>query len=297
MPESAVNTDQGPIYQRINAAYPTLPAQAQRVADLVLDHLGDIGTYSVAEIAQLSATSPATVSRLFAAVGFSDFAEVKAHVRALRSEGVPLHGDAPSGDVPAGFQRELDNIRRVHDLLDGGQLDDVASIIATADHLMVVGFRNSFPVALHLREALLQCRGHVELAPAQGQSTGEEMANYGPGDVVIVIGFRRRLSQFHDLMRFLDTTGATIILIADPTAKRHARLADRWLICPIDSTGAFDSLASAMSLSSLLADLVLQKLGQAGRRHVVRVASAFDFMSELDAEDQGSRSSDSRQGR
>lgn len=280
-----------PIFQRIDAVYLTLPAQARRVADTVLDHLGDIGTYSVGELAQMSGTSTATVSRLFSSLGFEDFAQVKLHARALRAEGIPIAGVEPNADTAKRLQQEIDNIRKAYDSLSGDKLEEVADIVAGAQNVIVIGFRSSFPIAMQLRESLLQGRSHVSLVPQQGQSSGEELANIGPDDLVIVLGFRRRLSQFDDLMEYLSTKEATILLIADSTARRYAAWADIWLDCPIDGSGAFDSYASAMSLIALVADAALEKSGLIGKRNVVRIATAHDFLNELDGEDLGYRRS------
>ncbi|MDQ4504293.1 MurR/RpiR family transcriptional regulator [Sinomonas sp. ASV322] len=282
MENAAVEADRGPIYDRIDAIYPTLPPRAQRVADTVLDHLGDIATYSVAELAQLSGTSAATVSRLFSSLGFQDFAEVKNHVRALRGGGVPL-GAAPSPvDESERFRVELDNIRRVSEQLHGELLERMSEALCTAGTVLMVGMRSSYPVAMRLRESLAQVRPRVVLAPQPGQSLGEEFAHVGEGDVVMVVGFRRRVSAFGDIMRLLPTTGATIILIADSTARRYAQYADMWVDCPIDGVGAFDSYAAAMSAATQITDAALEYLGSKGKRSVMRIAQSFEALGEID---------------
>jgi DNA-binding MurR/RpiR family transcriptional regulator len=62
--------------------------------------------------------------------------------------------------------------------------------------VLVIGFRNSYPVALHLRQQLAQASDAVELAPLPGQSIGEDPASLGPDDVVLIVGFRRRPETF-----------------------------------------------------------------------------------------------------
>jgi DNA-binding MurR/RpiR family transcriptional regulator len=285
-----------PIYQRIDEIYPRLAPQSRRVADTVLEHLGDLGTYSVAELGELSGTSIATVSRLFASIGFDDYASVKAHARTLRQEGIPIADLDAGGDSEERFQREVENLRAVYRLAASGEIDKVSEIIASAGQVAILGFRNSFPIATHLRASLLQARTRVALVPHAGQSMGEELATIGAGDAVLVVGFRRRLSQFDDLMRFLSTTGATVVLLADSTARRHTVWANIWLDCPIDAEGAFDSYAAPMSLVSLIAESVLEKCGSRGRRNVVRIATAHESLNELDGEDLGYRRSASPPG-
>ena len=275
----------GSIDRRIERVYAQLPPKSQRVADVVLDHLGEIASYSVAELAGLSGTSQATVSRLFSSLGFEDFAAVKAHVRGLRTAGVPISGaDAPG--TPALSEhvaRETRNLQRLLETIHDDTVQQAARTLADADTVLTVGYRNSYPVALHLRTALLQCRPRVGVHPQPGQSIGEELAQLTERDAVVVVGFRRRLSTFGELMRVLAASPATVILLADSSARRYATLADLWLECPLESVGAFDSYAAAMSVVSVLADAVLEAGASAGNRRVSAISSVYEELGELDA--------------
>ncbi|WP_434316072.1 MurR/RpiR family transcriptional regulator [Leifsonia sp. P73] len=275
----------GPIDRRIEMVYAQLPPKSQRVADTVLDHLGEIASYSVGELARLSGTSQATVSRLFASLGFDDFAEVKAHVRSLRTAGVPIGGTDAAG-APALSEhvaRETRNLQRLLETISDDTLDRAVKTLANAESVLTIGYRNSYPVALHLRTALLQCRPRVSVHPQPGQSIGEEVAQLTEHDAVVVVGFRRRLSTFGELMRVLAATPATVLLLADSSARRYASLADLWLECPLESVGAFDSYATAMSLVSVLADAVLDAGASAGNRRVSAISSVYQELGELDA--------------
>lgn len=282
MHEAGADNDQGSIYARIDSVYATLSPRAQRVADIVLDNLGDIGTYSVAELAQMSGTSQATVSRLFATLGFQDFAEVKNHIRTLRGRGIPLSVSHSPIDGSERFRMELENIRRVSEQLQGDLLAEMSESIAAAGNVLIIGFRTGYPVAMRLRESLAQIRPRVVLAPQPGQSLGEELVHVGVDDVVIVVGFRRRISGFGDIMRYLPTTGARTVLIADSTARRYAQFVDTWVDCPIDSVGAFDSYAAPMSAATQITDAVLEHLQSRGDRSVIRVAEAYEQLREID---------------
>ncbi|MDN4597203.1 MurR/RpiR family transcriptional regulator [Leifsonia virtsii] len=275
----------GPIDRRIEKVYAELPPKSQRVADAVLDHLGDIASYSVSELAELSGTSQATVSRLFASLGFEDFAAVKAHVRGLRTAGVPISGTDTAGAAVLSehVARETRNLQRLLETIHEETLQQAAKTLADADTVLTIGYRNSYPVALHLRTALLQCRPRVGVHPQPGQSLGEELAQLTERDAVVVVGFRRRLSSFGELMRVLAASPATVILLADSSARRYATLADLWLECPLESVGAFDSYAAAMSVVSVLADAVLDAGGSAGTRRVSAISSVYEELGELDA--------------
>jgi DNA-binding MurR/RpiR family transcriptional regulator len=270
------------IDERIERHYPGLGPQEQKAADTLLDHLGDLATYNAAELAKLSGVSKATMSRLFRRLGFADFNEVKEHTRALRSSGVPLAQDSDGG-LPLHLALEQQGLQRLFESLDDGRLQSVTTQLAQADRVLLIGFRNSFPVALHLRQQLLQCRSSVSLAPQPGQSIGEEIAGLGGSDVVVLIGFRRRPAAFRSILQAASATGAATVLIGDPSARWLAADAGTWIECPVENSGAFDSYAAPMSLMSVLADGVLAARAKEGRDRVREVTSMFGTLGELEA--------------
>ncbi|WP_308216863.1 MurR/RpiR family transcriptional regulator [Kocuria flava] len=268
------------IEQRIHDRYAELSPQEQRAADVLLAHLEDLALYSSAELAAMSGVSRATLSRLYRHLGYESFTEVREVARGLRQQGVPLGPDADPRRSRH-LDQELRNLRRALDP-SGEQLERAVAVLAAARTVLVVGLRNSHPVALHLRQQLQHARPEVRLAPVPGQTLGEELLDVGPGDAVVLVGFRRRPHGFGALAEACAGTGAQLVLVADGTARRYAGSADLWLECPLDSAGPFDSYAAAMSLVAVLADGVLAAAGEEGRRRVVRAAELYESLAELD---------------
>ena len=99
---------------------------------------------------------------------------------------------------------------------------------------------------------------------------------------MVVVGFRRRPADFGAFLAEAGRTGATIVLLGDPTARRHAAAATYWLECPVTSTLAFDSYAAAMSLVSVLADGVLSTLGRPARDRVAEISASYDRLAEVE---------------
>jgi DNA-binding MurR/RpiR family transcriptional regulator len=274
------------IGQRIDAQYGALSRQEQRAADFILDHLGDLAVYNATELAKLSGVSKATVSRLFRRLGFSDSAEVREHARSLRSQGAPLGGIGAAAGTPSALAahalQEAENLQKLLAGLDDGRLDAAARLIAGAGEVVLVGLRNSYPIALHLRQQLAQARDRVRLAPVPGQSLGEDLAGLGSRDVVVLMGFRRRPTGFGLIMQTLRERGVPVVLISDSSARRHAEGAAYWLECPVDSVSAFDSYAAAMSLVNLLASGVLGVDVRDGRTRIASITSVYDALDELE---------------
>jgi DNA-binding MurR/RpiR family transcriptional regulator len=173
-----------PIGQRIDRQYAALSPQEQRAADVVLDRLDDLAVYSASEIAQLAGVSKATVSRLVRRLGYEDFAQVRAQAKRLRGLGSPMGASAPAepgGDpLAAHLAAEQRNLEQMARAAADGRLEAAAGLLAEASQVAVIGRRNSYPVALHLRQQLAQIRGRVTMLPVPGQSLGEDLAGLGP---------------------------------------------------------------------------------------------------------------------
>ena len=264
----------GDLATRIAESYRDLSPQEQRAADFMRDHLADLAVYNSTEVARLSGVSKATVSRLYRRLGFENADELREHVRGLRAAGTPLASDTPT-NFSAHLDHELANLRAA---LAGLDLDPAASLIAGARRVIVVGFRNSYPMALHLRQQLAQARAGVELAPLPGQSIGEELAALTPDDVVVLVGFRRRPQGFARVVALVEASAARSVLLTDAPGLGS----DLVIECPVDSVTAFDSYAAAASVISLLAAAVLAAELPAGRARIAAIGDAYRDLDELE---------------
>lgn len=270
------------IDERIATRRGRLSPQERRAADTLLEHLDDLATYRAAELAELAGVSKATMSRLFRSLGYADFDEVRDHLRALRAGGEPRQSDEPAS-LAAHARAESAAVAAA--LGTPALLDAAAAAVVAARTVLVVGWRNSYPVALHLRQQLAQARGSVHLAPTPGQVMGEEIADLGPDDTVVVLGFRRRPGGFASFLSALAHTGARVVLVGDPSAVEHVRLlADDavWLECPTATDLAFDSYAAPMSLVSVLADRVLRARAAEGRDRVTAITATYQQLREVE---------------
>jgi len=268
----------GRIDERIASCHARLSPQERRAADTLLEHLDDLATYRAAELADLAGVSKATMSRLFRSLGFAGFDEVRDHLRSLRTAGEPRRVEEPP-DLAAHVEAEADAVRRA---LEQPGITPAVEHLAEAGRVLVAGWRNSHPVALHLRQQLVHARSAVALAPQPGQTVGEELADLGRGDVVVAIGFRRRPAGFGEFVAAAARTGATVIVVADPTGAVHLARADVPLECPVQGGLAFDSYAAAMSLVGVLADGVLFARGRTARDRVSAIGSTYDRLSEVE---------------
>ncbi|AXE39891.1 MurR/RpiR family transcriptional regulator [Acidipropionibacterium virtanenii] len=270
--ESSAN----PVEERIREAQSGLTGQERRAATTILEHLDDLATYSSADLSRLSGVSRPTLSRLYRRLGYQGFAELRAEARQAR--GVPL---GPSRGIDAHLAQESRNIAHLGRLADGRLQAAVTSMMGATD-LVIIGERNSYPVALHLREQLVQLRPRTRLLPVPGQTLAEDLVGMGPGDTVVLVGLRRRTSGFEALLRFCCELHADVVLIADNSALRHAGTVNHFLPCSLGSSGPFSSYASAMSLVAMIANEASAMTGPQGSRRVGLITDGYDALGEIE---------------
>lgn len=272
--------------ERLKGQYATLSPQEQRVADFIFDHFDDLIGYNSAELAKLSGVSKATVSRLFKRLGYEKYKDMRDELRTLRQSGMPLtdNRDAVQGNtlLARHYKQEMANLTQWVNALDAEQFAGTISSMVDARRIIVIGMRNSWPVALHLRQQLLQARGNIVVLPQPGQSLSEELVDLTADDLVVVIAFRRRPRIIRPLLQQLQLRDIPVLLMCEPQAHSLFPFA-RWRLCaPLDSVSAYDSYSAVNSLINLLANAFLHETLDKGRPRIQDIATLYQQLDELE---------------
>lgn len=276
------------IEDRIERHYQRLPASERRLADVILDFPGDIASYSATELAGLAGVSKAAATRFFRRLGFANYGEARSQARAAQEWGSPLYllaKGAASGDVGRRLEAHLqDNLRllsRTFENLDSSELEVIVEAIASARRVWLLGFRNGHVLASYARSQLVLVRDNVHLLPMGSEALAEDLASVSEGDLLIVVGVRRRLRHLQQAMRHARAAGAAILYIADPTVGETARLADWTIRCEVRSISLFDSYVAVFGIVHLLCTAVAEKTGERGRARLKRVERLHEKLVEF----------------
>lgn len=265
---------------RIEGAWQALSPQEQRVADFLRSRPDESAMYNSSELARRTGVSKATVSRLFRRLGFADSRQARDLLRVQRGAGLPVV-IADGGDpIAAQVARDVHHLQRLTGDIDSAALRSASAALAAAPRVVVAGLRSGFPIAMLLRQALVQARPDVLLVPEHGQTLGEELVGLGAEDVVVVVGLRRRPAVLGSVLRALESSAARTVLIADPSLPPGG--GDWRFEVGIESTSPFDSYAAAATLVSLLAGAVLEALGETGAARVAAISAAYESLGELE---------------
>lgn len=264
------------IIKQIELTYLSLSPSGKKIAHYLQHNPIAVLSQSTSQIAESTGTSKATVSRLFRQLGFASHQEAKAAQSLVRQQGVPL---GRAVETTEQIQQEITNVSGTLEGIDAHTLTSVANLLAGANQLTIIGYRNAYPLALHFRQQLMQIRRSVSLLPQPGQTIGEDIVDVNQDDIVILFGFRRRTRQFSFVLDAVKH--ARVILITDPTGQAYKPDVEHLLVCQLGETLPFDSYAAPMSLISTLCNLTYEKLGDAAAKRVNTITDTYVQLDEL----------------
>jgi DNA-binding MurR/RpiR family transcriptional regulator len=279
------------IESRIAERYDELSEIDQRLADVILSAPGQLAMQTATELAASAQVSKATATRFFQKLGYASYDDARAIARAAQVDGSPLYlqerGRANTSTkldevIQAHLEHEVANLANTYRSLDTQVLTEVVDSIANAKRVVIIGYRHSHTIALMIRRELIQIRPDVVVLPAPGDTLAEYIGDLGADDMVINIGFRRRVPEVGLTALALSEAGVPSLYLSDVIAGKPARLA-RWVIrCHTDGLMLFDSVVGVSALVNLICSLVAERLHERGNSHLQRVEIMHQKLRELD---------------
>ncbi|MEZ8966028.1 MurR/RpiR family transcriptional regulator [Vibrio breoganii] len=266
-----------PLSERITRHYSELTKNNRRLADYLQLNPEKILMLSTNEIAEACEVSKASVSRFIRKLGYEDHVALRNELLNERDKGTPVI-TAPVEEKE--LQQELLSLEQLWAQLGEMDLTDLTEKLSSAKRIKIIGYRNSYPLALHFRQQLMQCRGNVELLPTPGQTIGEDIASITDEDFVIVIGIRRRVNHFSKILDLLAEHDT--LLITDQSGQKYIPSVSHYLICHMNNQNPLDSYAAPMSLISYLVNKVYRHLGAEAVKVSGKVSAHYSQLDELE---------------
>ena len=148
----------------MRAAYPSLPPSERKVVDFILQSFEEVVRMTLAELAEHSGVSDATVVRLCHSLGFNNFLELKiALTRSVGDSPRMIHDGVREGDSSATIARKVlgTAIQAVEDtlqVLDDAAFDQAVTLLSAADRILIAGVGTSGPLANEMYNRLIRLR-------------------------------------------------------------------------------------------------------------------------------------------
>jgi DNA-binding MurR/RpiR family transcriptional regulator len=278
-----------PLVHRIRETYDALPLGERKLAELILEMRGDLAAYSATELAARSGVSKATAARLVRRLGYADFHEMRQQARNHYHNGSPLAELSNTLGLEATLSQHLAHdvagLTRTMETIAPEDVQTAVDILAGAQRVIVVGFRNSYAPAFYARELLVQVRPQVILLPVSGQTVSEELSDLGRDDAILAFGFRRRPPVLGRILRIAAAAKARTVVLGDSSLGKAAKAGkSAHIVLRCFSRGArlFDSYVAAMSLVNYLGSGVALALGASAQARLRRIESLHEEFSDLE---------------
>lgn len=273
------------VTQSIQDQYDRLPDGERKIADVLLGMQNDLAAYSATELAARAGVSKATATRLVRRLGFEDFQQMRQRARESRQAGSPLAAlprlAEQRGTLGAHLDHDVSRLVQTVESLPADQVRRAIDILAAAERLWVIGFRNSYAFALYARALLMQVKPDVRLLPAAGQTVAEELSALSPGDAMLMLGFRRRPPILTRILRAASEAQVPVVLLSDPSLGVIDKWAEVTLRCLTGGSSLFDSYVAPVSLINYLCAGVAATLGDNAQARLRRTEQLHDAFAEL----------------
>jgi len=275
-----------PLVHRIRDTYDALPVSERKLAELILEMQEDLAAYSATELAARAGVSKATAARLVRRLGYADFHEMRQQARNRYHNGSPLAELSNTlgleGTLAQHLGHDIACLTRTSQTITAGHAQAAVNILADAQRVTVVGFRNSYPPAIYARELLVQVRPQVNLLPIPGQTVSEELSDLGPGDAILAFGFRRRPPVLGRILHIAAAAKTRTVLLGDSSLGEISKSADVVFRCFSRGSRLFDSYVAAMSLVNYLGSGVALALGVSAQERLRRIEAMHEEFCDLE---------------
>jgi DNA-binding MurR/RpiR family transcriptional regulator len=271
--------------RRVRRHLDDLSAVERKLANFVLEFPGELASYGANELAALAGVSPSAVSRFVRHIGFENYEEARRLVREEKEAGSPLFqvsaGAGGHTNVAAThYEQSQANLAWTFEHLAPADLTAMAKAIVGASQVLIFGSRSSHGFALYLRWQIIQAIPRVTAIPGPGETTSEHLVELGERDCVIVFGVRRQTHQMMAVLEAATRAKARIIFISDKLTPDYK--AATWSIhCECRGSGPLDNHVAVMAVCDLLATMIIDASGHAGRKRMTAIEMSHGESGEL----------------
>jgi DNA-binding MurR/RpiR family transcriptional regulator len=249
--------------------YEGLSKGLQRIARYILDHPNQVAIETVGVIAQRSNCQPSAVVRFAQSFGYDGALQMQ---RLFRDGLLSNHSGLSYDERVKKFRQTLDERGSVgsrallSEFIEGNVLaaQSVAQtvtqaevtaavrLIQSADSVLVVGFRRSFPVASYLAYSLQQAGKRTVFLSGVGGMIGQQMRTSSEHDLLIAVSYSPYAQETVETVQQAKTLSMRVLAITDTPVSPIGRCADMTLQIRESEIRAFRTLSASLCLAQAL---------------------------------------------
>ncbi|MCG9494213.1 MurR/RpiR family transcriptional regulator [Acinetobacter pittii] len=278
------------IHQKILALGQSLTESETRLAQIMLENIPQLASYSATELAKLAGVSKATAVRFFKRLGYASFNDLRMHARQSQDTASPLHlmmlGSYVNNELNYAEQHatnEMRNIAQSFEQISIQQLKQATQLLKQAQSIYVIGFRSCSHLAQYMWYLLNQIRSNAILIQNNnGAQLAEELAGLTEHDLVLMMDYRRRVTLIEPIAAQAFTVQAKILRFTDLSSPDLSVCADLTLRTFTRSTGMFDSYTAANSLINAICTQLAVEQRELTQARLNKIEQLHQHYQDLD---------------
>lgn len=287
--KASLDDESQTIEQLIRSRYGGLSPSDRKLSDVIVARQKDLVAYSATELARLAGVSKTSAARYFKRLGYQDFNDFRAEVRARFSSESPLFNldrVTQTGNQPSGFTSHVEadarNLAETLERVSSQDMGKALTLIKKARRLWIVGYRNGYATAFYAHALFSHAKADVTLINEAADKSAEILADMAEGDVLFAIDFRRRTRLLPKVVHVAREAGASVVLLTYAPLSDLASQTDVVLTCPTQGLAIFDSYVAAMSIVNYLGTELVTDARSTSRKRMQRIERIHELLDDLD---------------
>jgi len=273
----------------IRSRYDGLSRSDRKLSDVIVARQKDLLAYSATELAQFAGVSKASAARYFKRLGYQDFNDFRAKVRASFSSESPLSNlerVTRNGNQHPGFSDHVAvdarNLAQTLERLNPDDMNKALALLKKARRLWVAGYRNGYATAFYAHALFSHAKPNVSLVNEAAANSADILAEVQSGDVLFAVDFRRRTRLLPKVIQVARDLGAAVVLLTYEPLSDLAAQADLVLTCATEGSAIFDSYVAAMSIVNYLGTELVREAQLSSRKRMQRIEQVHELLDDLD---------------
>ncbi len=236
-----------------------------RLADFILQHADEVVFMTVAQLAEVSGVSDATVVRLAQTLGFEGFPEMKHHLRSFMMAGndtvsrlkqTSQNINSVDELISVMVQQDAKNLAETAENLDTRNIIRIAHVLKDAKDINILGLRSAHSLAVLLSSTLGFLGKRVRLiVPGIGEMW-RDVSMIPHDSVLVAISFPRYTRLTIEVAEAAHRAGAVVVGLTDSPLSPLAPFSDHILTSRCRFDGFIESYVTILSLINALVTAV-----------------------------------------
>ncbi|MBP1043606.1 MurR/RpiR family transcriptional regulator [Vagococcus sp. BWB3-3] len=247
------------ILEEIQNQFPEFSEKEKQIATYLLQNSETIKNINISELAKLTHSSPATITRFAKKMNSSSFVDLKIRLNSSNASEPEKMSLKKADQIYEFYSKVIENTRKI---TKKKQIETVVELIEKAERILILGVGSSGLTATELTQRLLRMGINVtSITDPHFMIISSSIAT--KNDLVIGISTSGETNEVVSSMNLAKKSGATIVSLTSFSNSQIAQLSDISLVSYsssfVDNKRFINSQFATMYIVDIISTLLLEK--------------------------------------